>query len=425
MKKYQKIRNDIDIACDTAIDKTNQLKKNVDEVYQNTEEILEKYENIHIIISDIDKQFSEKTGITNKKDMTFLWSAVALQCARWIMLPMVDEKSLEFDRSERKNASLEGKKDKTQDGKKLDKLGFHDGLSKYPSPEEIMALPVPFDAMKGTEDIVIPGVTEYGKNLYGGNHHSATLGHDPILGYIFGTLNILTRSITFHRIDLLTKKVERTSGREQQIADVFYSFPIMLQESYEALSEDFRRLDAGLRKEYLHLKSDKYTKDGLPIPLLKAETQQKLLRMDWNSKEIESILRSSGQSVFLQWFVAHILNLITGTLHGFCYDEKIDESLATYSVRTKKVVIASNIIASTVNLATVAAGTISGVVSNSPKLIKKSITHLDIGGYVETLHQIINNRNLQEIIRREFLEQELYNQFAGNAYSFLEEAHYE
>ncbi len=56
--------------------------------------------------------------------------------------------------------------------------------------------PVPYDAMEGTRRIVIPGVSTDEKNLYGGNHHSATMGHDPILGYLFGTMNIMTRTIT-------------------------------------------------------------------------------------------------------------------------------------------------------------------------------------------------------------------------------------
>ena len=32
--------------------------------------------------------------------------------------------------------------------------------------------------------------------LYGQNHHAYTLGHDPIFGWIFGTINIMTRSMT-------------------------------------------------------------------------------------------------------------------------------------------------------------------------------------------------------------------------------------
>lgn len=45
---------------------------------------------------------------------------------------------------------------------------------------------VPYDTTKST----VSGL------FIGANHRFATLGHDPILGLIFGTANIMTNTIT-------------------------------------------------------------------------------------------------------------------------------------------------------------------------------------------------------------------------------------
>ena len=44
---------------------------------------------------------------------------------------------------------------------------------------------------------------------------------------------------------------------------------------------------------------------------------------------------------------------------------------------------------------------------------------MDIGGYIEAVHQIVSSSVLQEKIRREFLEQKLYEKLVGDDYSFL------
>lgn len=426
LDKYQNISDKFNRGEKKFSSELSKFSAAVDEIKEHTSDKLENIKTANVIIADIDRQFVEKTGIANPKDMVFLWSAVAIQCVRWILIPTFDMETLTPTTEDRKDSASEGKKDKTATGRELDKTKEEREKQELPDVKYIMILPVPYDAMKGTEDIVIPGVTEYGKQIYSMNHHSATLGHDPILGQVIGTANIMTRSITFHDSLITTRKVEIPSGRTQVVVkNPFYSKMMMIEDVIKSAKEDEGRITAALVKENLHLQSDKYTKTGLPIPFLTAELQQKLLSQKWNSKELEDVLKGSLKGITTNFIVALIINTIVGTLHGFCYDGEKDEDRMLYSVRTRKVIATSNVIAECVNLGTIAAGCIGGVLSENPDLIKKSVSHLDLGGMIEAIHQIVRSKSLQEKIRREFLEQELFERFTADKYSFLEESHYE
>jgi len=426
LDKYEDIKNKFDEGEKKFSVELGKFSDAVNEIHDHADKSLENFNNVNVIISDIDKQFAEKTGINNIKDMPFLWGAIAIQCARWILMPTFDLETLTPTLDGRKDSASEGKKDKTANAKVLDKGKEDREKQRFPDNKNIILLPVPYDAMKGTEDIVIPGVTEYGKQIYSMNHHSATLGHDPIIGQVIGTANILTRAITFNDGALTTRKVEIPSGRTQVVVKTpGYSIPKMFVDVIESCREDHDRISTALLKENLHLQSDKYTKTGLPIPLLSAGMQQKLLDSKWNSKELEDVLKGAIKGIAKNFIIAQIINTIVGTLHGFCYEEDEDGSRDLYSVRTRKIVATSNAIAEAINLGVVVSGTVSGLLSGNAGIIKKSISHLDIGGMIEAVHQIYRSKRLQEEIRREFLEQELFNCFTSDRYSFLEESQYE
>lgn len=403
----------------------NSTKKVLTEISARNEEEYSDIKNVNIIISDLDKNFAEKTKITNAKDMTFLWGATALQCSRWMLINSFDESTLTPNVGDRKDAQEEGKKDKSKTGEQLNKSGENKIDNRLIDCERIINLPVPYDAMKGTEDIVIKNVTVEGKNLYGGNHHAATWGHDPIMGHIIGTANILTRSISFRDGKLTTRIVDIPSGRTQIVTKEPYNFAQMLTEVYETVKEDKNRLAVGHLKQVLHLQSDKYTKDGLPIPLIPAGLQQRLLKQKWNSKELENVFKGSIKGISQQIFVAALLNSSVGILHGFCYNENRDESLKLYSVRTQKIIATSNVLSTSINLAAISGGIVAGIMVDNSELIKKSVSHMDIGGYIESIHQVANSKKLQETIRREFLEQELFNHFCSEPYILLEESYHE
>lgn len=426
LDKYKQISDEFNNGKKMFSSELSKLSNAVDIVREHASDTFEDIKNVNIIIRDIDKQFAEKTGIVNLKDMSFLWSAIAMQCVRWILIPTLDIKTLTPTTDDRKDSQSEGKKDKTGTGEQIEETREKREKQKFPDKKDILLLPVPYDAMIGTEDIVIPGVTEFGKQIYSMNHHSATLGHDPIVGQIVGTANIMTRSITFHDALITTRKVEIPSGRTQVVVkDPYYNNILMIKDVIESIKQDETRIIAALVKENLHLQSDKYTKTGLPIPLLSAELQQKLLNQKWNSKELEDVIYGSVKGIVTNYAVALIINTIVGTLHGFCYKEEDDENKILYSVRTRKIIATSNVIAEGLNLGAIAVGSIGGILSDNSELVKKNISHLDIGGIIEATYQVVRNKKIQEEVRKEFLEQELFSRFTSNKYSFLEESYYE
>lgn len=425
INKIRKIKNDLDSSCQKYEDELKELLSNVEEISESVAKKQDVIKNVNIIISDIDKAFAEKTSIANKKDMAFLWGAVGLQCVRWILIPTLDEESLTPDTVNRKDATKEGKKDKTKTGSQLNKSGENKINGKYVDCKQIMSLPVPYDAMDGTEGIEIIGVTKKNKRLYGGNHHSATCGHDPILGHIIGTHNILTRSITFKDAFATTRKVYIPSGKLQVVLDEPYNIVRMEMDVCGTLMEDIKRLPVAHIKQILHFQSDKDTHDGLPIPILPAGLQQKLLKRKWNSKELENVIKKGAKGVANNMLVSALINTSVGILHGFCFNESKDEDYKLYSVRTKKIVATSNVISSSLNVAAVIGGSVTGFMLDRPDLMKKTISHTDIGGYIETIRQVVGSKKLQENIKREFIEKELYNRLCSEEYTFLEEAHYE
>lgn len=119
-------------------------------------------------------------------------------------------------------------------------------LERFP-PEEMERLArdvsskVPYDAPFNTGFTI-----EYVEGLWPTMHRLYSLGHDPLLGFVVGTLDILRGRMTtidkFGRI--LSQEIPRYAGREE--ASVF----------------------AALCKQVIHLKSDVTTSMGLPAPLM-------------------------------------------------------------------------------------------------------------------------------------------------------------
>ena len=130
-------------------------------------------------LDNLDQQFCQKTGLT-QVDMTFLFTAIGLQIARQYLLTKFPER--------------------LPDGQAANNTkGHHEEHSnrhhRYynPSFEEIRTNPVPFDANVGAD-----GALSGGGKL---GHRVTAIGHDPLLGLIFGTANIATSTLTNMNFD--------------------------------------------------------------------------------------------------------------------------------------------------------------------------------------------------------------------------------
>ena len=148
LDKYKDISDEFNRGDEKFSSELKALSDAVEEIRNHAFYTLEDIQNADTIIDDIDQHFSEKTGILNRKDMAFLWGAVGIQCARWLLSSTIDEETLTPTIDDRKDSSSEGQKDKTASGDKLNRTQAEREGQKYPDKKSIMVLPVPYDAME-------------------------------------------------------------------------------------------------------------------------------------------------------------------------------------------------------------------------------------------------------------------------------------
>ena len=439
--RVRKLQSDFEKADKKFSDELENLRKDVNEISEQVSKKADNIANVDCLIQDIDKEFAKSTGIIDKKDQMLLWTAVALQTIRWWVLPKLKMDMPTPDIDSRVNADTAEEKQILK--MELEELEDQDiendnndvdvnlEESKYIDKYTYFLNPVPYDAMKGEEakKLKIPGVKKKpDSQLSGKTHHAATLGHDPVLGYFFGTMNIMTYTITFHKVDLQTNEVKLIGNTWDKEIGSRVSFFQTVMTAVAAELDDMLRIPFALARHQIHLMTDENTRMGLPIPFLSASKQQSLLEKGWNSQELKKLKnsfkkyrRENGKTVALQFMVAAIINMIIKSLHLLMYDELKDKSYELYNVRTGKIIQTSSIIAESFNLAYVGVNIAGGIYLENPEFVEKGIENLDIGGYLECVHQIVFNRKLQEEIRRRFLEEQLEKKLVGENYSFMEE----
>lgn len=329
----------------------------------------------------IHEEFSHKTSIVNKTDLMFLGIATALQTTKSLLFGQIAKKfdyGNSFnpdDRLAHNDKSIEKEHRRANDEFKENHEKHGHGYWM-----NILYQTPPYDITKGSPAI--------NRNMEGGYHRIHTLGHDPILGWIFGTANILTDTITFE--DFKSNRVIRKP--KMMITPESVSFTKLFSESFEMCKADSLNLPAAIFAEGCHLKSDEFTKLGLPVPILEAinpDFASKLYKSNYDalcfSRDLKIVGASAGISIFI--------DLIIGLVHGLFNKEKINKDL--YEVRTRKILLVSNSIASTSNI-------IQTVITKNPK-------NLDIGGLLVTLSHLFMDLRFISRIKEEFIRQELNN----------------
>ena len=412
MGKYDKLRKQLDVSTEKIKTGTDRLGV----VNSEMRRVAEIARNAETIIADIDNQFAQATKL-NKTDVAFLFVATALQCARWIALPSLDLDFKQTPSSERwtsqKGARLEHQQQKAfldkhqQDSILASSLGYFGW-------NEIIGAPVPYDAMHGSEHFAIKNFKAEGVQLYGKNHHVATLGHDPILGWIFGTMNIMTRTATMK--DFTSYNVEMHNRTLREGSMIFFqdnrqtittqtSLPIIVGNCLCSFAEDNKRLFAAVARQGMHFTSDAFTKMGLPIPMLSAVRAQSLLELGWNSVEAEKVINQIGKNfavIGAQAGISILINFIIKSLHFLYFDGDINNQseLDLYEVKARKILSYSNAIASGSNILYVA--------------LSKDIQKLDLGGIMVTIYRLVSDRKFITSIKKEFLEKEWANIVMGD-----------
>ena len=359
---------------------------NMDAIIKESERVAEVAENAETILRDIDREFERCTGLTDT-DNAFLFLAVALQVVRQFVFTKFPERL--DDQTAAKNT-----------------LGHREEHSnrahRYyePSLEEIITNPVPFDANVGAD-----GALAGGKQM---GHRVTALGHDPLLGLVFGTANIATSTLTNNKLQtyhIYTNQAGRDYFRNQ--ADTGLMLKHVKDKLLYGGMEGKQIVGVSLVKEVVHLKSDLNTANSLPLPALSVinpSLAADMAKQGFDMSNAAAVSKQAGYAILINTFIY--------ILHSMLYDDKTDGNRRLYEVRTRKILSYSNCIASLSNLLFVGINAAAGN--------KDVYKYLDVGGLLVTVHRIVSGRAFIRKIKEEFIEQEFFAQIRGSGYDFIE-----
>ncbi len=357
--------------------------------------------NTESILSRLDKTFEQRTSLS-KTDISILMLATALQLVRIYALPKFLEKYLDENRLDHNDGIIKDmEREEVYEYKRKHK-GWKSKKSEkgYRSWQEIaFTIKVPYDATRHS------GAGFYDRNMHGGQHRVKTLGHDPILGWIFGVANIISDTITICPEYELGEKKIRIPYVESYGVDMGSNFCWkeqiatwnVFKNSFESIAEDKHRLYAALFSQGLHLASDKYTKLGLPIPFLSLLDSDKAydiykdgydyLDYLYDTQILRRTFKSASQAI--------MINMIIGALHKFFYNPNKDFNKDLYNVRTRKIILYSNMIATTSDIVQTAVRAYNGD--------EDSIKNFDLGGFLVTVYRLITDTKYIMKIKEEFI----------------------
>lgn len=164
----------------------------------------------------------------------------------------------------------------------------------------------------------------------------------------------------------------------------------MVQESWQLVQDDFLNLPAAVFAQAQHLKSDEYTKCGLPVPLLSSFNENfasNLYKSQYDALCFGRDVKIMGVS----FIVSKIFDIIISLVHGLFRQE--DENQALFECRTRKILLISNSIASTSTV-------IHAGVTANPK-------NLDIGSLLNTVTHLFTDIRFILRVKQEFIDSEI------------------
>ena len=365
--------------------KTDISLENMQTIANESYRVADLASNSRVVLKDLDSEFEKQTGL-DETDVTFLFFATALQVARWVILNLINrEFTQKIDDSRLKDNDKSIKKkerEKREKYKQKHDNWDHHKSEKYPTWLEIVFDGVPFDVSVGSP--------QFNVNMGAGYHRVHTLGHDPLWGWIFGTINIISSTITLE--DFRTYKVEAVPkpkhwAYKSNILDAF-------RMSIESIQEDDKRLPAAIFAEALHLESDAFTKNGLPIPLL--ETFDPSLAGELYKNNYDSLCLVKDLTIInLQSSISILINMLITLIHGLYYDPDKFETREIYEAKTRKILMYSNLISMNSNLIWVGGNALIGN--------ETEWTDLDIGGFIVTMYRLVTDTNYIQSIKEEFV----------------------
>lgn len=367
------------------------LKEDTDRLFSATDKVIGESQRVanlagdsEKIITDLETEFEKRTKL-HGQDIAFLFFAMALQCTRQYLL--TDFKERLGDQESSKNTLGENSFDPHNASRDRSHRLYN------PSLEEIISHPVPFDLNIGGENFGNP-LSGYGKL----GHRAATLGHDSVLGWIFGTANIATSTVT-------DAKFNSYHVGSDNLRDYFKSnanTALVLENTFDKLTNQGMDgkiiVGTSLAKEAVHLLSDVNSKNSLPLPIVTTFNPKLGSTLAKYGLDMSNVLNVGKQAA-----LAEAINIIIAMIHRLTFglDSEVDTKL--YEVRTRKIITYSNVIASTSNIILVAMGSAVGAATDNPEMIRKSLKKLDVGGFLVTVGHLLNDKKFITQVKTEFV----------------------
>lgn len=377
----------------------------------------------------IEEDFRKQTGL-NKTDAIFIVIAVALQMVRQVLQPKVNFDALKsMEDRESHDKTADDAKENDYDKNKADK--YKDEADKdnskgsryyYAKLAQVADIAhVPYDVVNGSK--------KFGIKLSGTNHRVKTLGHDPWLGYLFGTCNILTNTMSLGKDNafrtLHIGKDEK--GSPAVVAEA--NAAKMVEYSLKRFNESKATVGLAVVKQAYHIKSDEYSKEGLPLPFLQLLLDSDVIKALCESGIDFAKLEFLG-TIGVQTILSELISYVISVAHRVtivCEDnkkkgaekiitkEELIESLKKQQtlneVRTRKVIVISESIASAANAIVIGAVEVGAVYTENPDLAKEAVEYLDLGGYLSTIIHLFTDIRFITKIKKEFIAQAVENNY--------------
>ena len=348
----------------------------------------------------VNREFKEKTQLQDA-DAAFLIGATALQVMRVLVINALTEVEA-AGQSNAKESLLHNAQEDLFNS--FDSQG-RSSCRLYASKEHIInARGVPYDATRYEE-------TNF-KLFKGANHRFATLGHDPILGLIFGTSNIMTNTITCvketnafgigARIPVTHVVEYDILGKNPQIDEPVGTIEMLIRAGKRIVDEPDAAACA-LIKQLIHIGTDLYTPCGIQIPFANIVLDKA------HAEKLTSYI-STGDllKVGVQTGIAVLINWLVAVLHACMFLNNESESVVEtrmHQARTKKILLISNAIATSSSV-------VQATVTNNPKC-------LDIGGAAVFVYQLFTNAVFVSKLKEEYVNSELDAIYSNRAAGLL------
>lgn len=398
------------------------LKKNSDKIFRNMEKLSD--ESIRVaevahtsreLLDGLDNEFEKQSGL-DRKDTKFLFAAIGLQLLR---ITIINELT-KIEPAGSKN-SLEEKLHDFQEKvlSKFDANGSVINKPYYASTNQIISTKgVPYDAMESLTAKSLEKkmnrkgpinwdfdldeyINEEKLHLFkGANHRFSTLGHDPLIGLVIGTANIMTNTITcvnsplsigeFQVPIITTNHVIYTTDYKHPLIGVYGSSAVMLGKMFDRIINEPNAFVAAMIKQIIHIGTDMFTTAGIQFP------SANLIMSNTN---VEKITKQIGWGdlvkVGTSAKIAELINTVISTLHTLIHDFTDGISNEIYNVRTRKIILYSNAIATGSNVIWSGVNIMAGD--------KAQIKNLDIGGLLVILKRLRSDTEYIRKIKEEFV----------------------